>query len=677
MAPDILSIFWKKPISARDFERSVFELVAKHISDKRPVAEELAGVKNLSLIPAKEYEKRYKLAAELYLLLERNIAEEQSKNRIPRETLREYILNGCHPERAEGNFALMFIPHYERQMKLFERFRDMVIAVASKQMGDEAYQDFMNAVQSDPMFKDIAQNGTLHWEVFIEHTKSEPPAVRRDAMQELLKRFFAILTGRLSKSVGELRVEILFRNVYREFHDALDFIEDVAKVLLLVPDNFLEEERIELMGKAELEKQLRNKNKALETTLAEVQGEKLKLSDLTREELEKKVQERTAELLTALETVKVDEAKIVGAKAKDDAFLENIGDGLIAIDIDWNIVLWNKAASEISGWPREEVMGKSLRNYLPFVKEHDDSPNMAFIENVLRSGKAQKVDEATMLVRKDGSKRAVATTASPILDENGKVSSVIVVFRDMTSEHELQKTREEFASLATHELRTPVAAIKGYAKLLLGGDAGPLKDQQKRYLERIDLANERLLALVNAMLNVSRAELGTLAIEPNPTYLPDIADAVIADLSPKMNEKKIRLTKSYDRLVPIIDLDSSLTHAIFQNLLSNAVKYTPDKGDITVKIEKQDPDVLITVADTGFGIPKKQQSNVFEKLFRADNVKTKEIEGSGLGLYLVKTILDQTGGTIRFASEENKGTTFFVTLPLSGMKRKEGMKGLS
>ncbi len=124
-------------------------------------------------------------------------------------------------------------------------------------------------------------------------------------------------------------------------------------------------------------------------------------------------------------------------------------------------------------------------------------------------------------------------------------------------------------------------------------------------------------------------------------------------------------------------LDSSLTHAIFINLLSNAVKYTADGGTITLTTKKDGVDIVITIADTGYGIPQAQQARIFEKMFRADNVRAKVPEGTGLGLYLVKSILDQTSGKIWFESEENKGTTFFVTIPLSGMKQRQGTKGLS
>jgi signal transduction histidine kinase len=546
MFPDLFP-FLQRPVQQAKFERSVFALVAQHVTDKKALGEELLGTKTLEKFPVSENQKRQKMAVELYLLLERNISEEQTKNRIPPEMLRERIVNRCHPERAEGNFALFFLPHYERQIKLFERFATIAFERARDLMGKEGFTAFMKFLAADPLLQSIVKNEAIQWGEIAKQTKQFPPAVRRDTIQNLLKRAFRALAAHMSELIGEIRTELMFQDIYQRFRDPIDFIEDAAKVLLLVPDNFLTEERIGLMGKAELEKQLRLKNKALETTLAEVQGEKLKLSTLSREELEKKVQERTAELVSAL------------------------------------------TAAELA-----------------------------------------------------------------------------------------RKNLEEFSSLATHELRTPIAAVKGYLNLIASDKAGNLTDPQKKYLHEVTHANDRLLTLVNAMLDVSRIELGTLAIEPAPASLTKIADGVLAELAPKIKEKGQVLLKKYDEAIPDpVQLDSSLTHAIFINILSNAVKYTAEKGTITLTIQKRESDILITVADTGCGIPKAQQARIFEKLFRADNVRVKIPEGTGLGLYLVKSILEQTNGKIWFESEEDKGTTFFVTIPIAGMSPRQGTRGLS
>jgi len=185
-----------------------------------------------------------------------------------------------------------------------------------------------------------------------------------------------------------------------------------------------------------------------------------------------------------------------------------------------------------------------------------------------------------------------------------------------------------------------------------------------------------MVGLVNAILNVSRIELGTLAIEPKPTDFRKVADSVVDELSPHIKNKKLNIEKSYDKNLPIINADLQLIRIVFQNLLSNSVKYTPNGGVISLTIAEKKPNLLITVSDTGCGIPGQQQSKIFTKLFRADNVREKETDGTGLGLYIVKSVVEQSGGKIWFESKEDRGTTFYFTIPLEGMKKKDGTRGL-
>ena len=183
-----------------------------------------------------------------------------------------------------------------------------------------------------------------------------------------------------------------------------------------------------------------------------------------------------------------------------------------------------------------------------------------------------------------------------------------------------------------------------------------------------------MVALVNALLHVSRLELGAFATDPAPTNIIDIAKTVIREIRLMIEKKEITLKEQYAADFLQINTDSKLIRIILQNLISNAVRYTPKKGKVTIEISLSDdkahaPKILISVSDTGYGIPKGQQRQVFTKLFRADNVKEKDVEGTGLGLYIVKSIVEQLGGAIRFESEENKGTTFYVTLPAGEMKK--------
>ncbi len=672
----LLNLLGQGVISAADFEQDAFSVVTKKIEDRRAVEKELRAIQNLPTLslPRAEHDK---LAANYYFALENYISKDQPKNRVPAELLRGQVFEKCHPERADGNFCLIFLPTSARGIELLERFTAAVFAATRQTITDKGYVDFLNAIVANQDFKGIVKNGRFSWKDFEEKIKRLPPQDRFNTARMLLKKALGFLTSRLMDALGEIRAELVFKGVYKTFHDELSFIEDAPKALLIVPDQFLEEERVGLMGKTQLEEELRRKSQELESTSAELSEEKTKISSLSREELEKKVGERTKALAQALADLKTGRSELEEAKTKYETFLEHIDEGIIGIDREWNVILWNEAAGTLSGWTKEETMGKPLRNFIKFIHEHDRTENIAFIEEAMLTNEPKKTKDDIILIARDEKEIAVSSSATPIADDKGKVTSAIVIFRDTSDEKQLQKTREEFASLATHELRTPIAAIKGHASLLLDATTGPLKDEQKEFVTRIKHSSERLLALVNGMLNVSRIELGRLAIEPQPTYVPDLADAVCEELSTQIKEKKMEIKKEYDPKLPSVSVDPELTHAIFQNLLSNSVKYTPEKGKITITIKTDKKDLLIKVADNGYGIPKKQQSKMFSKLFRADNVQTKNTEGTGLGMYIVKSIIDEAGGKIWFESEENKGTTFFITIPLSGMKKKEGAKGLS
>lgn len=388
------------------------------------------------------------------------------------------------------------------------------------------------------------------------------------------------------------------------------------------------------------------------------------------EGLEQKVKERTQELAE-----RVDE--IGREKEKISTILFGIGDGVFVIDNDFKIILWNKAAENISGFSAKEVMGKKYDSALKFINEKTGDSAGDFIKKTIEIGEAQEMPSYTLLVQKDNSQVAVADSSAPLKDKNGNTVGCVVVFRDSTKEREIDRAKTEFVSLASHQLRTPLSAIKWYAEMMLAGDAGNLNKTQSEYMNAIDQSNARMIDLINSLLNVSRIDMGTFAIEPKPTNLIEISESVVSELVMQIKEKKINFSAKYEKDIPLIQADAKLVRIIIQNLLSNAVKYTSNGGNVGIEMNKDGENIMIKVSDSGYGIPKDAQSKIFTKLFRADNVRVKEVDGTGLGLYVVKSILDESGGKIWFESEENKGATFFVAIPLSGMKKKEGNRELS
>jgi PAS domain S-box-containing protein len=405
--------------------------------------------------------------------------------------------------------------------------------------------------------------------------------------------------------------------------------------------------------------------------------------------LQEKVKEAETSRLAVtniLGDLEVAKTNLEQAKAKDEAILSSIGDAVMACDKDGKIVLFNGVAQELTGFSLPEVVGHHYGRLLHFIREADEKPGNDFIAEAIAVGRQTKMANHTLLVRKDGHKIPVADSAAPVKNATGQIIGCVVVFRDVTHERDVDKAKTEFVSLASHQLRTPLSTISWYAEMLLAGDAGKITEDQKKYLDEIYRGNKRMVELVNALLNVSRLELGTFVVEPEPTDVIKLAQSVVGEQKPQIEANKLKLSQMYADNLPMLNADPKLLRIVFQNLLSNAVKYTPAEGSIKLSVTKaEDPadakalagkQLSIIVADTGYGIPKNQQDKIFSKLFRADNVREHDTEGTGLGLYMVKAIVDHSGGKIWFESQENKGSTFYVMLPLAGMKKKEGTKTL-
>lgn len=355
-------------------------------------------------------------------------------------------------------------------------------------------------------------------------------------------------------------------------------------------------------------------------------------------------------------------------RAVDDA-----SDHIIITDPDAKIIYANRGAERTTGYSVKEMVGKTPALWGKQMPKE-------FYERMWHTIKIEKKSFVGKVKnrRKNGENYLSEFSISPILNDKEDIIFFVGVERDITKAEEVDRSKSEFVSLASHQLRTPLSAINWYAEMLLGGDAGALNDKQKDYTSEIYASSRRMAELVGALLNVSRIELGTFAIEPKPTNIRDIADSVIKELEPKIAAKNQAIVRNYSEDVPeLINIDPNLMRMILQNLISNSVKYTPDGGKISIAISETENDIVLKVVDNGYGIPLSQQGRVFEKFFRADNIIPVETDGTGLGLYIVKEVVEKAGGAISFESEENVGTTFVVTIPISGMKQRSGTRSLN
>lgn len=367
--------------------------------------------------------------------------------------------------------------------------------------------------------------------------------------------------------------------------------------------------------------------------------------------------------------------RIALEQQRDEAILKGMGEGIIATNEDGKIVIVNQVATDLLELGDESnVMNKPIQEAytlydLSKTKDtklpSDERPSL----KALKSG--QPVEEVYGFHTKNGAKRQINIAANPF-QLDGKVVGVITILRDVTKEKEVDRMKTEFISLASHQLRTPLSAIKWFTEMLLNGDAGKLNPDQLEFMNNISESTERMIALVASLLNISRIESGRIMIVPEPTDLNELVGGIVNDLKGKTEEKKQTLIISVHADLPKINLDPRMIGQVYLNLLTNAIKYTQEGGEISVFISKKDDMIISQVTDNGYGIPKEQQDRMFQKFFRAANAVKVETDGTGLGLYLIKAIIESSGGKIWFESEENKGTTFWFSMPMSGMVAKEG-----
>ena len=349
-------------------------------------------------------------------------------------------------------------------------------------------------------------------------------------------------------------------------------------------------------------------------------------------------------------------------KAQADALFNSIGDGAIATDEFGKITRINPTALKILGYSKQEVLGKWFPKKIIEVNEVDTPISIIDRPIIKAFLTGQPISTKIYYRKKNGEKFPVAISVSPIV-LNGRPIGAIEVFRDITLEYEIDRMKSEFISLASHQLRTPLSAIKTYSHMLIEGYMGDVSPPQREALYTIINATNRMNELISTLLNITRIESGNIVITPKLLNINILAEEVVAELQHSAVGKDVKLEFRGSLKPCDIKTDNLITKEILTNLVSNAIKYTPEGGTVTVSLKPQHSQVLLSVADTGLGIPRFAQDQIFTKFFRAQNVVKSETSGTGLGLYLVKGLTDRLNGKIWFESEENVGTTFYLALP--------------
>ncbi len=474
-------------------------------------------------------------------------------------------------------------------------------------------------------------------------------------------------------ALAALSSVIVISTLLSKFLSPLDSLKKVAQ---LISQGFYSE-RVPIESNDEFS----SVGNAINTMLNDIQNSKEITENQIKEQTQKiKIQnddlaEQQLALLNLLEDIEEEKA-ITELQTQDlkkfRMAVENASDHIVITDPEGLVIFTNNAVSTITGFSSSEIIGEKAGTQ----KLWGGKMSPDFYKEMWQKIKVDKQVFKGEFInkRKDGSEYYSSATITPVLDDNEEIIYFIGIERDITAQKEVDKMKTEFISLASHQLRTPLSAMKWFLELLIGGDAGELNNEQKEFINNINESNERMIDLVESLLNVSRIESGKIVLDTQPTNLRELIDSLVPELKNKIDQNKQKLTISVDGEIPMVNADPKLIRNVFMNLLTNSIKYTPGGGQINIYLAKKDNEVVSRVSDTGYGIPESEQHRTFEKFYRGTNIIDRVTDGNGLGLYLVKSIIESSGGKIWFESKENEGTTFWFTLPVDGKTKKNAKK---
>lgn len=380
----------------------------------------------------------------------------------------------------------------------------------------------------------------------------------------------------------------------------------------------------------------------------------LGLFDLTEiKKAEIGLKDAQAALLNILEDTEEARQRAEEEKNKTLAIITNFSDGLLVFDKNHRLVLVNPRAEAFFNFQGGKIIGQPIQLLL---KEKSLAPLAVLL------GEEIKEFFRKELVLSDD---LILEVSSIGMHKDQEDLGDLVVLHDVTRDKIVERLKTEFVSISAHQLRTPLSAIKWTLRMLLDGDLGEISGEQRDFLEKTYNSNERMITLVNSLLNVTRIEEGRFVYKLAPVSLGQITKEVVDNFKDELRRKEITLEfKKPSTTFPRVFVDVEKMKLAIQNLIENAIKYTLAKGKIFINLKKEDKEILFEIRDTGVGIPQKQQERVFQKFFRGANVIRLETEGTGLGLFIVKNVIEAHGGRIWFESEEGKGASFFFTIPI-------------
>ena len=362
--------------------------------------------------------------------------------------------------------------------------------------------------------------------------------------------------------------------------------------------------------------------------------------------------------------------KLSAVESKSDVVINAIDDGVLAISKDGNIELINPSAQQIIGWDQGDALGLNWKSVLKLVTS--DGKDVEDLENpiVQSLSKNQPTHNDKLFLLTSSEKRILVSIVSSPVGTDGE--GIIVVFRDITKEKAEEREQAEFISTASHEMRTPVASIEGYLGLALNPATAHIDEKARDFITKAHESAQHLGRLFQDLLDISKVEDGRMKNNPKIINVNEFLKDIFDGLATKADEKQLNYIFMPDiidegkekSLQPIFyaNIDPDHFREVVSNLIENAIKYTPS-GEVVVNITGDDKQISISVKDSGIGIPAEDIPHLFQKFYRVDNSDTREIGGTGLGLYLSRRLAETMSGNLRVESKYKEGSTFYLEIP--------------
>ncbi len=353
------------------------------------------------------------------------------------------------------------------------------------------------------------------------------------------------------------------------------------------------------------------------------------------------------------------------ARQETGAILDATHEAIMLLSPERRVLSANPRFSELFGLDAGAIIGRCFDEEGVRLEQLFADP-AAFLSLVAGEGIPGAPPFSDTIRQRLPEERELHVFTAPVSTADGNALGRLFVFRDVTQERAADRLKTEFVSLVSHELRTPLTSIKGYVDLLATGEVGPLNGDQLEFLGVVQQNADRLVSLINDLLDISRIEAGRVMLHPQPLSLGPLLQPIVASLRPQADARRQTMTLLVPPDLPVIAGDAGCLTQVFTNLLSNAIKYTPPGGDVRITAGAEHGLAHIDVTDTGIGMTPDELDQLFTKFFRSTNRLVREVGGTGLGLAICRSLVELHGGRITVRSRPGHGSTFSVYLPLDG-----------